>query len=77
MRAEGLALSWVGTGRCLFSLDFTPHQYAETKEAILAAADKMRKDGWWAGGATASAISKKIAKEMMYQMVAQRVGLAK
>ena len=22
MRAEGLALSWVGTGRCLFSLDF-------------------------------------------------------
>jgi len=22
MRAEGLAMAWVGTGRCLFSLDF-------------------------------------------------------
>ena len=62
--------------RCRSEPERTPHRYAETKEAILAAADKMRKDGWWAGGATASAIGKKIAKEMLYQMVAQRVGLA-
>jgi hypothetical protein len=31
LRAEGLALSWVGTGRCLFSLDFTDAQYEQTK----------------------------------------------
>mmetsp|Transcript_28383 Transcript_28383/g.84972 ORF Transcript_28383/g.84972 Transcript_28383/m.84972 type:complete len:570 (-) Transcript_28383:47-1756(-) len=76
LRAEGLALSWVGTGRCLFSLDFTPAQYAATKDALLRAAAQMEKDGWWAGGATASQIGKTIAKEMLYQMVAQRVGLA-
>ena len=33
LRAEGLALSWVGTGRCLFSLDFTPAQPRAAREA--------------------------------------------
>ena len=42
LRAEGLALSWVGTGRCLFSLDFTPEQYAQTQRALVAAADSER-----------------------------------
>jgi glutamate-1-semialdehyde 2,1-aminomutase len=47
LRAEGLALSWVGTGRCLFSLDFTDAQYAQVTAALLAAGGKMQADGWW------------------------------
>ena len=47
LRAEGLALSWVGTGRCLFSLDFTEEQYAFTQQALLRAGRRMRADGWW------------------------------
>ena len=31
MRAEGLALSWIGTGRCLFSLDFEDTHYADVR----------------------------------------------
>ena len=31
MRAEGLALSWIGTGRCLFSLDFEDVHYADVR----------------------------------------------
>ena len=27
LRAEGVALSWVGTGRCLCSMDFTAQDY--------------------------------------------------
>ena len=69
-------LSWVGTGRCLFSLDFSPSDYATVKDALLRAALQMRADGWWAHTTTASATAKIIAKELAWQMVAQRVGLA-
>ena len=76
LRAEGLALSWVGTGRCLFSLDFTLAQYDAVKTALLNAAKQMRTDGWWDGDVDAKSISKKIAKEVVYNMVAQPLGLA-
>jgi glutamate-1-semialdehyde 2,1-aminomutase len=47
MRAEGLTLSWVGTGRCMNSLDFTEEDYSELQLKILNAAQKMKADGWW------------------------------
>ena len=76
LRAEGLSLSWVGTGRCLFSLDFSEEDYEKVKQALLRAARQMKQDGWWDGNASASDISKLIGKEMAWQMVAQRLGLA-
>merc|ERR1712216_124125 len=50
LRAEGLALSWVGTGRCLFSLDFTDEQYQQVTQALLRAGQRMKDDGWWWNG---------------------------
>lgn len=47
MRAEGLALSWVGTGRFIFSLNFTDHEFNEVCQRILRAAEAMKRDGWW------------------------------
>jgi len=47
LRREGLNLSWVGTGRCLASLDFTPDDYLELTEKIATAARHMQRDGWW------------------------------
>jgi glutamate-1-semialdehyde 2,1-aminomutase len=47
LRAEGLALSWVGTGRVIFSLDFTAGEYGKVVARILAAARRMRDGGWW------------------------------
>jgi glutamate-1-semialdehyde 2,1-aminomutase len=47
LRAEGLTLSWVGTGRCLTSMDFTEDDYATLQEKLLEAAAKMKADGWW------------------------------
>jgi glutamate-1-semialdehyde 2,1-aminomutase len=46
-RAEGLALSWVGTGRCLISMDFAPNDFADLQDSIVNAAQKMKLDGWW------------------------------
>jgi glutamate-1-semialdehyde 2,1-aminomutase len=47
LRAEGVTLSWVGTGRCLSSLDFTAEDYRELQIKLLNAAQKMKSDGWW------------------------------
>lgn len=47
LRAEGLMLSWVGTGRCMSSLDFSNEDYAELQAKIATAGQKMKSDGWW------------------------------
>jgi glutamate-1-semialdehyde 2,1-aminomutase len=47
LRAEGVILSWVGTGRCLGSMDFTEKDYGELEEKLLEAARRMKADGWW------------------------------
>jgi glutamate-1-semialdehyde 2,1-aminomutase len=47
LRAEGVTLSWVGTGRCLSSMDFADEDYADLQDKLLAAAGAMRADGWW------------------------------
>jgi glutamate-1-semialdehyde 2,1-aminomutase len=47
LRAEGLALSWVGTGRLIFSLNFTDADFDAVARGFVAACDAMRRDGWW------------------------------
>jgi glutamate-1-semialdehyde 2,1-aminomutase len=47
LRAEGVTLSWVGTGRCLSSMDFTAEDYHALQVQLLKAAQKMKDDGWW------------------------------
>jgi glutamate-1-semialdehyde 2,1-aminomutase len=47
LRAEGLALSWVGTGRFIFSHDYTEADFEAVSECLLRAARRMQADGWW------------------------------
>jgi glutamate-1-semialdehyde 2,1-aminomutase len=47
LRAEGVTLSWVGTGRCLSSMDFTVEDYNDWQAKLLNATHKMKSDGWW------------------------------
>jgi glutamate-1-semialdehyde 2,1-aminomutase len=47
LRAEGVMLSWVGTGRCLISMDFTAEDYGALQMKLLDAARAMKRDGWW------------------------------
>ena len=47
LRAEGVTLSWVGTGRCLSNMDFTEEHYQELQTKLLKAAWSMKQDGWW------------------------------
>ena len=46
-RAAGLALSWVGTGRLIFSLNHDETSFAEVEARFVSAAAAMMRDGWW------------------------------
>jgi glutamate-1-semialdehyde 2,1-aminomutase len=67
LRAAGLSLSWVGTGRLIFSLNYTEADFAEVADRILSAAQSMQSDGWWWYGAalTNKAIRRRVFKEMI------------
>ena len=47
LRAHGLALSWVGTGRFIFSHNYTEADFAAVADRIVEAARDMDRDGWW------------------------------
>ena len=66
LRAEGLALSWVGSGRLIFSLDFTDAQFGQVVERVSRACRRMKEDGWWTlpEGATRRSLRRRILGEM-------------
>ena len=70
LKAEGLALSWVGTGRLVFSLNYTDADFAAVADRFVAAAEAMRRDGWWESGSlgTDKAIKRRILREMLAQL---------
>ncbi len=67
LRLQGLALSWIGTGRLIFSLNFTPADFNAVLERFVAAARAMQADGWWwhAPGQTDRAIRRGLLREML------------
>jgi glutamate-1-semialdehyde 2,1-aminomutase len=67
LRAAGLALSWIGTGRLIFSLNYTEGDFAEVADRILSAAEVMQRDGWWWSEPklTNKSIRRRVFKEMI------------
>jgi glutamate-1-semialdehyde 2,1-aminomutase len=66
LRQEGLALTWVGTGRLIFSLDYTDADFGAVADRFVAACRMMRDDGWWwtEAALTDKAISRGVLREM-------------
>ena len=74
LRAEGLALSWVGTGRLIFSLDIDEATFAEIVRRFVAAAVAMKGDGWW--DAPAGLTDKTLRRRLMKRAMQVRLGRA-
>jgi glutamate-1-semialdehyde 2,1-aminomutase len=70
MRLEGLALSWIGTGRFIFSLNYTEQDFATVAERFVAACEKMQQDGWWWHDATVT--NKDIRRQILKEIFARR-----
>jgi glutamate-1-semialdehyde 2,1-aminomutase len=67
LRAAGLALSWVGTGRLIFSLNYTEEDFTAVADRIVSAAEEMQRDGWWWSDSqlTNKAIKRRMLKELI------------
>jgi glutamate-1-semialdehyde 2,1-aminomutase len=67
LRAEGLALSWIGSGRLIFSHDYTDADVEAVSARLVAAARAMRDDGWWWSSSTLSnrSIKRRILREIV------------
>ncbi len=72
LRAEGLALSWVGSGRLIFSLNYTETDFAAVASRFVSAAQAMHRDGWW--WCDAALTNKAIRRGILREMIAQRFG---
>ncbi len=69
LRAQGLHLSWVGTGRLIFSLNLTDTDFDAICRRFVAAAVAMQADGWWwhEAALTNQAIRRGLLGEMLRQ----------
>jgi glutamate-1-semialdehyde 2,1-aminomutase len=70
LRAEGLALSWVGTGRLIFSLNYSDTDFAAVACRFVTAAENMKRDGWW--WRNPSLTNKSVRRQILKEMIARR-----
>lgn len=67
LRAEGLSLSWIGTGRLIFSHACTDADFAVIVHRFVNAARAMQRDGFWWQNAELSHpwIRRRMARELL------------
>ncbi|RPH43799.1 MAG: aminotransferase class III-fold pyridoxal phosphate-dependent enzyme [Burkholderiales bacterium] len=66
LREHGLALSWVGTGRLIFGLDWSDDDFEAMVGQFVTAARSMQSDGWWDGPETTNgSIRRRLLAEML------------
>jgi glutamate-1-semialdehyde 2,1-aminomutase len=70
LRDQGLRLSWVGTGRLIFSHNYTDAEFDAVVERFAAGARAMRDAGWW--WAAPSRSNGAIQRQMVREMVSAR-----
>jgi len=76
LRAEGLALSWIGTGRLIFGLNYTDADFAAVTDRFAAACQAMQRDGWWwwpAETCTNTSIKRQVLRELVATALRRRL----
>jgi glutamate-1-semialdehyde 2,1-aminomutase len=67
LRFEGVALSWVGSARIIWSLNFSDAEFEQVVQCFERAAKAMQADGWWwtDGVSTNKTIKRRLLHEML------------
>ncbi len=67
LRAQGLFLSWIGTARLIFSLNYSDADFAAVADRVVTAAEAMRREGWWwqNPALTNKAIRRRVLRELL------------
>jgi glutamate-1-semialdehyde 2,1-aminomutase len=71
LRAQGLALSWTGSGRLIFSHNYTESEIAMVVDRFVAAARAMHDDGWW--WCPPAATNRRIRAQIVREMIGARL----
>ena len=75
LRLEGLALSWVGSGRLIFSLNYSAADFDAVANRIVRAALAMQRDGWWwhNPALTNQSIKRRLLREMLREFFSRKI----
>ncbi len=67
LRAAGLTLSWIGSGRVIMSHNFSDADFEQVAQRFVQAATQMQQDGWWwqSPELTNQAIKRQMLKEIL------------
>jgi glutamate-1-semialdehyde 2,1-aminomutase len=78
LRAEGLALSWIGTGRIIFSLNYREEEFEAVASRFIAAVRAMQGDCWWWEDASVPnpQLNRQILREMIGHLLGARNSMA-
>jgi len=68
LKAEGLHLSWIGSGRMIMSLNYSEQDFNAIIDRFVLAAENMNTDGWWwqSPQLTNKAIKRMMLRDMVY-----------
>jgi len=72
LNAEGLLLPWVGTGRLIFSLNYSDDRFDEVVARFVAAAERMQRADWW--WSPPGATNKTLKRQVLRELLARRFG---
>jgi len=75
LRWHGLALSWVGTGRLIFSLNFSDADFEQVLQRCVRAGRDMQTQGWWVpvAGQSNRSIRRGILSEVIATLLGRRI----
>lgn len=74
LKDAGVNLSWVGTGRLLFSLEWQKKDYDRLLDRMIEAGENMKKGGWWEK--PVANIKKKLGMEIGTAVVKNVLGIS-